>query len=68
MTEVERAEYVMGLSAATRDGLRSAISILTEDEDEKEQIAGAVLAQLLREMYRARGQRWLETVVAMVLK
>ncbi len=68
MTEVERAECVMGLAAAVRDGLKASISTLTEDPDEQEQIAGAVVATLTRDMYRARGQRWLEKAIEMVLK
>ena len=68
MTEVERAEFVLGFSAAIRDGMNTSISMVTRDEDEKEQVAGAVLACLVKEMYRARGTKWLEKMIAMVLK
>ena len=68
MTDQERAEYVLGLSTALRDGMRASISMLTPDADEQEQIAGAVLAVLVRDMRRARGTLWLERLIAMSLK
>lgn len=68
MTDQERAESVLGLSTALRDGMRAAISTLTDDEDEREQIAGAALAVLVRDMRRTRGTQWLEKLIEMSLR
>jgi len=68
MDEGERAEFVLGLAAGIRDSLRAVLEGCTGDEDEREQMAGAVIALLLRDMYKSRGNAWLERILRQVLK
>ena len=62
-----RGEMVLGMEAAFRDSLKASCSTVTQDPEEQHQIAGAVVALMLKRMYQDRGQAWLEQVIRMVL-
>lgn len=67
MEDRERAEFCLGLAASVKDSLATVLGTVAENPDEREQMAGAVIALLLRDMYRARGPVWLETILKQVL-
>ena len=67
MDETTRGEMVLGIEAAFRDSLHASVTMVTDDPDEQLQMAGAVVALLLKRMYQERGKEWLERTLKMVL-
>lgn len=63
-----RAQLVIEIEQTFRTTLRDTLASLTTDPVEQDQIASAVLATMLRSMYRQNGQPWLEAVLRMVLQ
>lgn len=68
MDPLLRAQLVIVIEDTYRSTLRQQLQAHTSDPEEQEQIAGAVLAMMLRKMYLVRGQAWLESILTMVLQ
>ncbi len=68
MDPVKRGQLTVAIERMFRDAMLESIQGHTTDRDEQEQIAGAVLALMLRKMTLTRGTPWLEAVLQMVLQ
>lgn len=68
MNDLEKAQTAMGLEAAFRDSLHTAVTIITEDPAEQMALATAVLTLLLRRLHRDQGRPALEAIVTAVLQ
>lgn len=67
MDPIDRGRLTVAIEARFRETLQVALIPYTMDEDEQHQIASAVLALMLKKMYRRLGKDWLEAVLRMVL-
>lgn len=68
MTPLDRGRLVVAIEGRYREALQTAMTTHTIDPDEQLEIAGAVLALMLRKMYQKRGEVWLTAVLKMVLQ
>ena len=68
LTPAERAMMIQVIEAQYTGTLRAQLAVITDDADEQLQMAGAVLALMVRKMYLQRGEPWLEAILTMVLQ
>lgn len=61
------ARLAQAIDDRYRESLQAAIQHAGLSQEAEIEIAGAVVALLLRRMYRERGRAWLERVLEMVL-
>jgi len=65
--EEARARLVMEIDAQYRAALHDVLARVPITEEERLEVAGAVVGLLLRKMYQQRGIAWLEQVIKAVL-
>lgn len=68
MDPPDRARLTLFLDQQLRETLQTAVTLATPVQTEQLEIAGAVIALLLRRMYRERGEAWLTRVLHHVLQ
>lgn len=69
MTKEERyARLVLEIDERFRGALHEALAATGLEVQDREEVAAAVVALLVRRMYQQRGQVWLERILQMVLQ
>lgn len=68
MEPLERARLCVAIQNRFREAMLAAILPYTQDPAEQTEIAGGVLALMLKKMYEQQGHAWLELVLQQVLQ
>lgn len=68
MTPETKARLVLEIDAQYRAALHQVVRATALSEAEQLEVAGAVVAMLVRKMYQQQGVAWLEAVLKMVLQ
>lgn len=68
MNSPQKAEVALIINQQVRTVLREVTAHITDDPQEQMELASAVVALLLRDLYVEFGHTWLERVVQIVLQ
>lgn len=63
MTPEERGRLSVAIEHVFRDRMKDTLDEYALTEEEQLQIASAVVALMLRKLYRSQGARWLESII-----